>query len=368
MVNTTKAIPHSTVLFDYYMAKCHVGTILFDQVQWHALEVLQSVYDGLLSAYQSSRSLLSLLRLRKAPAIKGVYLFGSVGVGKTLLMDCFYDCLPFPEKKRLHFHAFMQGVHEALKQHQEIKNPLALIAKKMAKKYRVLCLDEFIVTDIVDAMLLARLLEALFAEGICLITTSNTAPDDLYRDGLQRALFLPAIQYIKQHAFVIQITNTADYRAAIAEKSGIVLDLQHVHMHEEMERVFVESAALQPIKRLPICINNRFIPIEKAAGDVIWFDFNSICKPPRHQHDYLEIVKQYKTILVSDLPKPLPSDKNTLALFIRFIDVLYDAKITFMFSTHVPLEQLFDCAGYPDGYARACSRLKEMQAPHFFIE
>ena len=347
-------------LFAYYQELCDAGRILADNEQLRVLHELQPVYDQLVAADQKSRSLLS--KLRRTKLIKGVYLFGGVGIGKTFLMDCFYECLPLKMKKRYHFHAFMSMIHSALTNHQHIKNPLTVIAKEMARHCRVLCLDEFIVTDIVDAMLLARLLQALFAEGVCLVATSNTAPDDLYKGGLQRVSFLPAIHLLKQHTNAVCVEIEQDYREQIAAKKNASHSVSDYAQQKKIEQLFLQIAQNNIVHELPIRIHHRWIKIRKSTSHAVWFDFDVICNRPRSQHDYLEIVKLYQTIFVSDIPKISPHDKNTLALFIRFVDVIYDAKINFIFSSNVPLQQLFDCADYPAEYARTCSRLKEMHA------
>lgn len=360
MPKTNKIVKKSTPLFDYYQALCDAGRIVADHEQLRVLHALQPIYDELIAAQQKSRSLLS--KLRKTKLTKGAYLFGGVGIGKTFLMDCFYECLPFKEKKRYHFHAFMRMIHAALTKHQHIKNPLATIAKEMAIHCRVLCLDEFIVTDIVDAMLLARLLQALFTEGVCLVATSNTAPDDLYLGGLQRVSFLPAIHLLKQHTNTVCVATENDYREQIAAKKNASHSMSNHSQQEKMEQMFLHVVQNEFVNQSPIYINHRWIEIRKSISTAVWFDFDVICHRPRSQHDYLEIVKHYQTIFVSDIPKISPHDKNTLALFIRFIDVIYDAKINFIFSSNVPLQRLFDCTGYPAEYARTCSRLKEMHA------
>ena len=204
---------------DYYHEQSQKGLIVEDPQQLAALQHLQSVFDHLIEEHKKRSSFISFLR--KPHLVKGLYLWGGVGIGKTFLMDCFYHTLPFPNKLRMHFHQFMQRVHNSLTQHQGEKDPLQVIAKELARETLVLCFDEFYVSDITDAMLLGRLLKALFEQGVCLVTTSNVAPDDLYKNGLQRLQFLPAIAMIKADTDVVNIASTMDYRLRHLKEAGV---------------------------------------------------------------------------------------------------------------------------------------------------
>lgn len=357
MLTSTKTLEKSTALFAHYQQQCQAGAILADAEQLRALNNLQLIYDDLVHAARQPR--FGWLLRRKIP-VKGAYLYGGVGIGKTFLMDCFFECLPFKEKMRLHFHAFMQEIHDALKRYQHVKNPLTLIAREIAVNYRVLCFDEFIVTDIVDAMLLAGLLKALFDEGICLVTTSNTAPHDLYKDGLQRTSFLPAIHLLQKHTDVIYLATINDYREHIATKHGVIHQLHDPLIDDQMEQKFLSCVKQESVQFDPIYINNRWINVRKSTHEAVWFDFHEICASPRNQHDYLALVSRYRYIFVSNIPKIARHEKNKITLFMRFIDIIYDANISFIFSTMISLAHLFDATGYPAGYERTCSRLKEM--------
>jgi len=350
-------------LLNQYEKQCQSGLIQSDLRQITAIAHLQRIFDDLMCA-PVRRSLLH--RIRKRRQIRGLYMYGGVGIGKTFLMDLFFHQLPFHQKWRLHFHAFMQFIHHELKALQGKKDPLKILAKELAKRYRVICFDEFIVNDIVDAMLLKNLLEALFSQGVCFVATSNTAPDDLYKHGLQRSAFIPAIALLKEHLEIIHLDSSQDYRLLQIRKSGVYFTPDNYDAHNKMERIFSMLVHDDDISVDPITINDRPINIIKCTSDIIWFDFNEICRVPRSQHDYLEIAKQYKIIFVSHIPV-LPKDaKNTLTLFIKMIDVFYDAGIVVIFSAENAAELLGINNRHAADFARTESRMMEMQSEKYF--
>ncbi|MDE2346719.1 MAG: AFG1 family ATPase, partial [Gammaproteobacteria bacterium] len=235
--------------------------------------------------------------------LKGLYLWGSVGRGKTWLMDCFFECLPFAEKSRLHFHRFMQMVHAQLKALPDQEDPLRIIASRFSEKSHVLCFDEFFVSDIADAMLLGRLLEHLFADGVTLVATSNIPPDKLYKDGLQRERFLPAIRSLKQHTHVMNVDGGTDYRLRHLEQARLYY-MPHgaeadAHLHSFFEHI---SSGAQSSDE-PLLINDREISVQQHTEGVAWFRFEDICDGPRSQLDYIEIARSYHTVLISDIPR-----------------------------------------------------------------
>ncbi len=340
-------------LRDYYQQQCQQGNIQPDPEQLAALEAFQAVSDQL----QQHKKSLGLLRLRKPKPAQGLYIWGGVGIGKTLLMDCFYHSLPFTQKLRLHFHAFMQKIHQELRALQGSKNPMQIIAKDFAKKYRVICFDEFVVSDIVDAMLLARLLQALVNEGICFVTTSNSAPDDLYKNGLQRTSFLPAIDLIKQHMRVMHLMSQQDYRLLQLKKTGVYFTPDDAKAESDMADVFERVAHGHELIAEPLLIHDRQIPFIKRTHEVIWFDFNVLCNIPRSQQDYLALVADYKIILLSHVPVLKTQSKNIVHLFIRLIDVVYDAQTALICSAASEVSALFaGLTNTPDA-ARTESRL-----------
>lgn len=349
---------------DYYYDQLKQGIIFEDPEQLNALQHLQRVYNDLIIEYKRRSSWLS--SFRKSHLIKGLYLWGGVGIGKTFLMDCFFHSLPFKQKKRMHFHQFMQEVHNALTRHQGEKDPLQVIAKEFAANEMVLCFDEFYVSDITDAMLLGRLLKALFDQKVCLVTTSNVAPDDLYKHGLQRSQFLPAIAMLKKETEVIHISSAIDYRLRHLKEAGVFYTPLNAEADDNMEKSFKTLIENQSISTEPINLYGRSIKIIKRAGNIIWFDFNDICRVPRSQKDYLGIAEQYKTVFISNIPVIQEREKDTICLFISLIDVLYDARVRLVISAEEPVPQLYSRGYMILEYTRTHSRLLEMQSVDYF--
>lgn len=316
-----------------------------DQAQIDAITHMEHLYHRLCKEHNFRRYSLQL----RQKLVPGLYLWGDVGIGKTFLIDCLYDALPFKEKGRMHFFVFMQMIHEQLKLTPAQKNPLERIVKKLAKKYQVIFLDEFMVTDIVDAMLLKNLLTALFKEKICLVTTSNTPPDHLYEKGLQRALFLPAIDLLKTNLQVIHLASKQDYRT-----------MHKGHDHEHSSDFF-NTQAKGHISHEPISINGRLIKVRQRTEHMVWFDYAAICKTARSQYDYLVLAQKFNTIIIDHIPAIEAHEKDTIKRFIRMIDVFYDAKINFYFTTLVPIEKIYTANEFYKEFKRCKSRLIEMQ-------
>lgn len=349
---------------DYYHEQLHRGAIFEDQQQLVVLPYLQEIYHDLITEHKRRSSWLA--GLRKKHLVKGLYLWGGVGIGKTFLMDCFYHSLPFPNKMRMHFHRFMQRIHDSLTQHQGERDPLQVIAEELAKETMVLCFDEFYVSDITDAMLLGRLLKALFANKVCLIATSNVEPDDLYKNGLQRSQFLPAIAMLKQETEVVHIASTVDYRLRHLKEAGVFYSPLNTEAIQNMEKSFDSLKNNHPVVTDPIYIWDRPIKIRKQAGDVVWFDFSEICRVPRSQKDYLAIAEQYRTVLISDIPVIQSHEKDTICLFISLVDVFYDARVRLVISAEEPVPQLYSQGLMILEYTRTHSRLLEMQSVDYF--
>lgn len=337
-----------------------------DQRQIEALSAFQRVADDLVHASHKAKSM--FYRLRKRKLVRGLYVWGGVGIGKTYLMDCFYQHLPFNEKLRLHFHAFMQYIHRELKRYQGKKNPIDTIAKLLSKKYRVICFDEFVVTDIVDAMILKNLLEALFKYGVSFVATSNTAPDDLYKNGLQRSSFIPAIDILKSHTTVLHIDSAQDYRMMQLRKSGVFFTPDNDKSHAAMEKLFSLLTHDADIDVDPLILHGRRVNILKRTDHVVWFHFGDICSVPRSQHDFLEIAKSYKAVFISGIPVFPEHSKNTVTLFIKLIDVFYDARVPVIFSAAAPIEEIGKHLHHISAYARTQSRLQEMQTEKYFSQ
>lgn len=338
---------------DFYREQCNQGLIVEDPFQLMVLEHLQKLHQHLLQGKKKRSSIFS--SWHPFQRIKGLYLWGGVGIGKTFLMDCFYQCLPFSEKMRMHFHAFMQLIHDELKKHVGEKDPLKIIARNLAKKTMVLCFDELTVTDITDAMLVGRLLNLLINQGVCLVSTSNVAPDELYKNGLQRKLFLPAIEIIKQTTLVVPILSKIDYRKQFLKNKNQLSEKNKVLEHQFNQLVNADA-----VNSDPIIIFGRSISVKKKSEAIIWFDFDVICGPHRSQKDYLAIAKKYKTILISDIPVIHPHEKNKICLLIRLVDVLYDAGIHLIYSSEESLDKIYTQGEMSFEYERTYSRLLEM--------
>ena len=299
---------------------------------------------------------------RKNPVVgRGLYVWGSVGRGKTWLMDLFYEHLPVQEKQRIHFHRFMQRVHQSLKAQSNVRDPLSRIAAEWARQCRVLCLDEFYVSDIADAMLLGGLLRNLFENGVTLVTTSNIEPDGLYRDGLQRAKFLPAIDLIKKHTEVIELAGETDYRLRILEQSEIF----HHPLDEAADRVMTECFERMSAEcelNHDLDINGRTFHARRRGDGVIWFEFAELCEKPRGSLDYIEIARAFNTVVLSNVPKLEEEDSNAARRFITLVDEFYDRNVNLLVSAAAPVEALYSGRLLEFEFQRTASRLTEMQS------
>jgi len=292
-----------------------------------------------------------------------------VGRGKTYLMDMFYEALPFDNKMRMHFHRFMRRVHHELTDLQGEKDPLTIVAERIAAEAEVICFDEFFVSDITDAMLLAGLFEALFARGVCLVTTSNIEPRYLYKDGLQRQRFLPAIELLEQHTEVLNIDGGVDYRLRTLEQA----ELYHSPIDADTDVKLLEFfQQLAPVGggRDFICIEanvqveveNRPILARYMADDVVWFDFYALCDGPRSQNDYIELAREFHAVLVSGVPQMDVNCEDVARRFILMVDEFYDHNIKLLLSADVPLENLYVGKRQAFEFERTRSRLQEMQS------
>jgi cell division protein ZapE len=293
--------------------------------------------------------------------VKGIYLHGSVGVGKTYLVDLLYECVDDRKKTRLHFHHFMQQIDVQLRQLQGQKNPLPRIAKELAKSTRFICLDEFMVHDVAYAMILGELLQALFAHGVVLVVSSNIPPDDLYLNGVHRERFLPAIAAIKQHCEELILYEQRDYRVGRAPELNTYLSPLNEHTAGVMEKQFVFLTD-KIIEHGVITIQNREISYLKCSEKAIWFAFDILCNVPRSQLDYLEIAKQFDVVFLSNVPVLTMSHTLQTIMFIHFIDVMYDCGIKVIISATVPAERLYLEGEMKEAFKRTLSRLLEMQS------
>jgi cell division protein ZapE len=339
-----------------------------DCAQRLAVEKLERLYHVLVAAERPVSRGAALLRRwrrwrgqRSAP-IPGLYLWGGVGRGKTYLVDAFFECLPFKRKLRVHFHRFMQRVHGQLRELEGEKNPLALVADKLAEETRVLCFDEFFVSDITDAMILGQLMEYLFEREVTLVATSNIVPDGLYKDGLQRQRFLPAIALLKQHTEVVNVDAGVDYRLRALEQA----ELYHYPLDREADLSLLRSfEALAPEsgqqwERLEI--NGRYLSSRWVADDVVWFEFAELCDGPRSQNDYIELARIYHAVLLGNVPQMGAATDDQARRFVNLVDEFYDRNVKLVISAAVPLLKLYGGGRLEFEFQRTCSRLQEMQA------
>ncbi|KTD64694.1 cell division protein ZapE [Legionella spiritensis] len=301
---------------------------------------------------------------RRPQAVQGIYLYGPVGVGKTFLMDLFFEHVGVRQKIRFHFHHFMQQIDAQLRRLQGHKDPVQVIARGLTKTTRLLCFDEFLVHDVAHAMMLAELLKALFAHGITLVATSNICPDDLYLNGIHRARFLPAIALIKSRCDVMSLHNKRDYRL------GRTPDLETFlfPLNETTRARFAGQFAQlvpQPELQGSLTVQNRKIPYVQCGERAIWFDFNVLCNLPRSQLDYLEIADRFDTVFVSDIPVLGERDTARVILLIHFIDVMYDRGIRLILSAAVSLPELYGGGEMSQSFKRTLSRLQEMQSEDY---
>lgn len=316
------------------------------------------------AAFKGKRSN-ALKKLINRPDIpRGVYMHGGVGRGKSFLMDCFFSAVPLKRKTRLHFHEFMREVHRELVGLQGKSDPLEVLAKRMAGKYRLICFDEFHVADITDAMILYRLLDALFENGVGFVMTSNFRPDDLYPDGLHRDRILPAIALLNRKLEVLSVDNGTDYRRLMLEQ----LKLYHSPLSPEadiaMAAAFDRLAETQDEDPV-LHIESREIQSRRRAGGLVWFDFKTLCGGPRSQNDYLEISSQFHTVLLSDVPHMPVNKASEARRFTWLVDVLYDRHVKLIMSAAVQPEALYTEGPLSHEFPRTVSRLNEMQSSAF---
>jgi cell division protein ZapE len=302
---------------------------------------------------------------QSSESMQGLYFWGGVGRGKTLLMDIFYQTLPIKSKQRSHFHQFMNQIHASLKQTSDLENPLRHIAGEISSRISVLCLDEFVITDIADAMIMSGLLGALFEQGVVLITTSNSPPQDLYQNGLQRARFLPAIDLISRHCEVANLDGGQDYR---------LLGLQQTHLYtvphsskvvDEIKTWLSERVTPFQSQTARLSINGRDLSFQICAEDTVWFNFDELCKTTRSQNDYLELARLFNTLILTDIEVMNAQSDDVARRFVLLIDILYDHHVILICSAVVNPGQLYQGERLVFEFERTASRLIEMQSPQY---
>ena len=311
------------------------------------------------------RALFGAKRHEAARGVRGMYLWGGVGRGKTFLMDLFFETLALKAKKRVHFHRMMHNVHDRLKVLDNVEDPLDKVAADIAHDTRILCFDEFFVSDIGDAMILGRLLESLFRRGVTLVTTSNTKPDDLYKDGLQRQRFLPAIDLLNQHTEVVNMEGDTDYRLRLLQKAGTYLTPDDAAAFDRLSYFFDESASSEIRSNLELDVYGRTIRARKCAKSIAWFHFEDICDGPRSQADYIEIARWYPSVIISGVPQFDATLENQARRFIALVDEFYDRRVKLILSADVDVNSLYRGDRLAFEFDRTVSRLIEMQSNEY---
>ena len=331
-----------------------------DSSQWRAVERLQQLHEEW-TEYKKRRSSALKRLLVKPPLPKGVYLWGPVGRGKSFLMDAFYLCVPLVRKRRVHFHHFMREIHRQLDELKGTEDPIAGVAERTAKRYRLICFDEFHVSDIADAMILGRFLEQTMERGVEFVMTSNYHPDQLYSSGLQRERFLPAIELIKSRLDVVSVDSGVDYRRLKMEK----VQTYHLGSNDaELSRIFDELKDVEEEKQ-PLDVEGRTIPYRKRSGGVVWFDFDALCGGPRSYADYVDLTKRFHTIILSGVPRMSAKQSDAARRFTWLIDILYDEHLKLVLSAEAAPEELFTEGENSADFQRTVSRLHEMQSAEY---
>jgi cell division protein ZapE len=393
-------------LLDLYAQQLSERGFRADPVQAAVVDRLDDLRQRLIAAREADSSLVrrwfGALGAKSAPdPVRGLYLWGGVGRGKTWMMDLFYQSLPFPERRRRHFHRFMHDVHTELKTLQQREAPLDAVADRIAQDTRVLCFDEFFVADIADAMILGGLFAALFKRGVTLVATSNVEPRNLYKDGLQRQRFLPTIDLLEQHLDVVAVDGATDYRLRRLTQAGTYLASGAPDTERRLQELFDELAdhdgsdnvrgapappttqpggpatrrvnqsgrpwpsqdAVDPASSIEI--EGRRIPVIRERGGVVWFDFMALCSGPRSQEDYIEIARNYQSVIVSDIPVFDSLHEDEARRFIALVDVFYDRNVNLIVSATAPPIELYRGDRVAFQFERTASRLIEMQSEEY---
>ena len=357
-------------LRDLYSRRLHDCGFKSDPAQLAAVDELDALRGRLIAAggarsFALRRWLGTLVGGSAREPQRGLYLWGAVGRGKTWLMDLFFQSLPFPEARRRHFHRFMHEVHSDLNEVQYRESPLELLAAQIARDTRVLCFDELFVTDIADAMILGGLFEGLFKRGVTLVATSNVPPRELYKDGLQRQRFLPAIDLIERHVEVLNVDGPTDYRLRQLTQAGTYLLSAAPDTPQRLEALFTELAQHGAASGGSIEIEGRPIPVVRQSSSVVWFNFFAVCAGPRSQDDYIEIAREYHSVIVAGVPVLDSLRENEARRFIALVDELYDHNVNLIISAAAPAAELYRGEQLSFPFARTVSRLIEMQSEHY---
>ncbi len=347
-------------MIDGFNAALAARGIVADPAQLIAAMRLQKFYDDLIAFKAARRS--KLRKLLVHPDLpRGVWFWGGVGRGKSFLMDCFFAAVPYQRKRRVHFHAFMREVHESLRKHRNESDPLNRVAARIARETRLLFVDEFHVSDIADAMMLGRLMQALLDAGVLFCITSNYPPAGLYPNGLQRELFLPTIDLLRESLDVIEIDAGVDYRLRALQRAEIFHSTSGPQVRASIERTFNAIAGGEGLTR-PVQLLGRSVPVVHRAPGVIWFDFVTLCEGPRSQNDYLWLANWHHTVVLTDVPRMTRDMANAARRFTWLVDVLYDHRVKFIVGAACPAEELYTEGVQAGEFHRTVSRLIEMRS------
>ena len=366
-INSNRFVPppyHNHSPLTWYQAASQQTALIRDAAQARAIEHLDRLWTELMM-FKRKRNRFLGRSLRSPQLPKGLYFYGGVGRGKSFLMDAFYGCLPYRRKRRVHFHAFMAEIHQRLRGLKSEANPLKAVAAEIAKETRVLCFDEFHVSDIADAMILGRLLENLFNEGVVLVATSNYAPSELYPQGQNRSSFLPTIALIEEKLTILNVDGGEDYR----HRTLTAAEVFYIPANDENERkladLFTQVTAGQAERPSEIEIHGRMLRCKKRTDKAIWFDFRMVCFGPRSQADYLYLSEHYEMIFVSGIEKLSQAERAEARRLTWLIDVMYDYRVKFCATCDVPVGEIYVEGDFAQEFVRTASRLTEMQSQEY---
>lgn len=348
---------------EYYLQSLQERGYTPDEAQEAAIDRLQLYYDEWVS-FKSARSS-TFRKIFKRPDVpRGVYMWGGVGRGKSFLMDAFYLAVPVKRKTRIHFHEFIRGVHHELGEVRGQQDPLDEVALRIAKKYRLICFDEFHVSDVADAMILYRLLLKLFEHGTSFVMTSNYEPSTLYPDGLHRDRILPAIKLIQDRMDVLNVDTGVDYRRRALEQVRMYLTPITSETNNELQAIFDRLLDTAPMKPL-LTVEHRQIKAVALGGGIVWFDFATLCGGPRSQNDYLDLASRFHTVILSDVPRMAARNASEARRFTWLVDVFYDHKIKLVISAECPADELYTQGPMSNEFYRTVSRILEMQSREY---
>ncbi|HFC8195153.1 cell division protein ZapE [Neisseria meningitidis] len=345
----------------WYQAASQLPNFIRDDAQAAAIEHLDRLWTELMM-FKRKRNRFLGRSLRSPQVPKGLYFYGGVGRGKSFLMDAFFGCLPYRRKRRVHFHAFMAEIHQRLKTLKSESNPLKSVAAEIAKETRVLCFDEFHVSDIADAMILGRLLENLLNEGVVLVATSNYAPSELYPQGQNRSSFLPTIALIESSLTVLNVDGGEDYRLRTLRPAEIFFTPANEENEAKLAKLFKEMTGITDLNPGISTIHGREIPHKAESGCAIWFDFRALCFGPRSQSDYLYLAEHYEMVFISGLEQLSPQEKAEARRLTWLIDVLYDFRVKLCATGAVDVNHIYTEGDFAEEFTRTASRMVEMQS------